>query len=153
MSNWKDTVIKDWKICEMIHGDRKWLAVTPWIVDKERKLLQAQVEITWKARNPEIKEAHKAGQEAEKAHWAREIERQVHDAYEGGIQKVMEFVDKHIAFGNIPASYKEWQAFKESKRIEEWDEGSEETRESLAKGHGITFPNAEETINWLTDGG
>ncbi len=36
---------------------------------------------------------------------------------------------------------------------EEWDEGSEETRESLAKGHGITFPSGEEAIKWLTDGG
>ena len=37
--------------------------------------------------------------------------------------------------------------------IEEWEQGSEETRESLAKGQGITFPNAKETIKWLTDGG
>ncbi|KKM13464.1 hypothetical protein LCGC14_1716080, partial [marine sediment metagenome] len=31
--------------------------------------------------------------------------------------------------------------------------GSEETRESLAKGQGITFPTGEEVIKWLTDGG
>ncbi|KKM04218.1 hypothetical protein LCGC14_1766440 [marine sediment metagenome] len=37
--------------------------------------------------------------------------------------------------------------------IEDWEQGSEETRESLAKGHGITFPSGEEVINWLTDGG
>ena len=95
----------------------------------------------------------KAGQEAEKAHWTREIGRQVHDAYEGGIQTVVEWVDKHIAFGNIPASYKEWQAFKKSKMEEDWEQGSEETRESLAKGQGITFPTGEEAIKWLTDGG
>ena len=135
MSNWKDTVIKDWKICEMIHGDRKWLAVTPWIVDKERKLLQAQVEITWKARNPEIKEAHKAGQEAEKAHWAREIERQVHDAYEGGMKEVVEEIGIHNLYekknghsfyhdGGISFETSEslddrkwWQDFKKSKGI------------------------------------
>ena len=31
------------------------------------------------------------------------------------------------------------------------EKGSEETRRSLAEGHGITFLNAEEATKWLKD--
>ena len=41
-----------------------------------------------------MEKAYKAGQESEKAHWIGEIERQVHDAYEGGMRKVVEFLNK-----------------------------------------------------------
>lgn len=75
-----------------------------------KMLLQAQAEITWKAREPEIEGARKAGQEQareemnlqttsladmllaqrkagmeeERAHWVKEIESQVKGAYDGG---------------------------------------------------------------------
>ncbi|KKM98738.1 hypothetical protein LCGC14_1154840 [marine sediment metagenome] len=118
-------------------------------------IAKAQAEITWKARDPEIKEAFKAGQEAEKAHWAREIERQLHDAYEGGLLEVVEWVKNNITIPYPVGSvgYIRWQAKLKEWGIEDWEQGSEETRESLAKGHGITFPTGEEAINWLTDGG
>lgn len=33
----------------------------------------------------------------------------------------------------------------------DWEEGSRETRESLVEGHGRTFPNAQEAVEWLKE--
>ncbi|KKM04220.1 hypothetical protein LCGC14_1766460 [marine sediment metagenome] len=42
------------------------------------------------------------------------LEAQAEISFKAGMREVVEWVNKHIAFGNIPASYKEWQDFKKS---------------------------------------
>ena len=61
---WEDTVMKPSEAKEAMGGMvvPEEVAETWW--DLTSKLLETQAEITWKARDPEIEEAHKAGQEA-----------------------------------------------------------------------------------------
>lgn len=52
------------------------------------------------------RELYQAGQESEKAHWAKEIESQVKGAYEGGIRKVIEIYKKEN-----PWSYQKYHIY------------------------------------------
>ncbi len=44
----------------------------------------------------------------------------------------------------------EWRKPTDAEADAIWEAGSEETRRALANGQGITFPNAQEAIDWLT---
>ncbi|KKM80159.1 hypothetical protein LCGC14_1342660 [marine sediment metagenome] len=61
----EETVLKKWELCELLHGDHKWLAVTPWIVDKEHKAMEAQAELSYKAGRESIAK--------EVAVWVKEV--------------------------------------------------------------------------------
>lgn len=57
MAKWEETVMSDEQVIEIIHR------CTGAIKDARTEVNKAQAELTWKAREPEIEEARKAGRQ------------------------------------------------------------------------------------------
>ncbi len=85
---WQDTVMSDEELATAVWGE--WNS-------QHWRVAHAQAEITWSAREPEIEEARKAGQQE-------------------GRREVVEWVDSHKLFaGNISIPKNVWQA-----KLKEW---------------------------------
>ncbi len=60
----------------------------------------------------------------------------------------IQLTPKHCQCWSCKAN-REWRKPIEAEADAIWEAGSEETRRALANGQGITFPNAQEAIDWL----
>lgn len=108
---WEETVLSDEQIAEVI---QPLLAFKAVVSECDRLIAKEQAEISWKAREPEIGEAHKAGE---------------NKGYSKGRREVVEFLNKHrrdegglelmVSWQGIVLHNDEWQAFLKEGGIEE----------------------------------